>query len=78
MSRGLSVRSAVALFVVLMSVWLLNSGHYTPMLFGFSVVSCALVVWLALRMGIVDDEALPVRLLPRWPPGWNVPEIFAV
>ena len=30
MSQGHSVRSAVALFIILMSVWLLNSGHYTP------------------------------------------------
>lgn len=72
------MRSAVALFVVLMGVWLLNSGHYTPLLIGFGVGSCLLVLWLSLRMGIVDDEALPVRLLPRVPVylPWFVLEVF--
>ncbi len=59
------MRSTIALFVVLMAVWLLNSGHYTPMMISFGVGSCLFVVWLSRRMGIVDDEALPVRLIPR-------------
>lgn len=72
------MRSAAALFAVLMAVWLLNSGHYTPLLIGFGVASCLFVVWLSLRMGIVDEEALPVRLLPRVPAylPWFVGEVF--
>ena len=72
------MKSAVALFAVLMAVWLLNSGHYTPLMIGFGIGSCLLVLWLALRMGIVDDEALPVRLLPRVPLylPWFVLEVF--
>jgi multicomponent Na+:H+ antiporter subunit E len=76
--RGRSVRSAVALFVILMSVWLLNSGHYTTMLISFGVVSCLLVVWLSWRMGIVDEEGVPVHLIPRamtYAP-WLMKEIF--
>lgn len=72
------VRSAFALFVILMSVWLLNSGHYTPMLIGFGIASCALVVWLSWRMGIVDEEGVPVHLIPRalvYAP-WLIKEIF--
>jgi len=72
------VRSTIALFVVLMAVWLLNSGHYTPMMISFGVGSCLFVVWLSRRMGIVDDEALPVRLIPRaflYAP-WFVKEVF--
>jgi multicomponent Na+:H+ antiporter subunit E len=72
------VRSTIALFVVLMAVWLLNSGHYTPMMIGFGVGSCVFVVWLSRRMGIVDDEALPVRLIPRallYVP-WLIKEVF--
>ena len=72
------MRSTIALFVVLMAVWLLNSGHYTPMMISFGVGSCLFVVWLSRRMGIVDDEALPVRLIPRaflYAP-WFAKEVF--
>ena len=78
MSRGDPVKSAVSLFIILMSVWLLNSGHYTPMMIAFGVGSCLFVVFLSLRMGIVDDEAEPVHLIPRatlYVP-WLVKEIF--
>lgn len=72
------MKSAIALFVILMSVWLLNSGHYTPMLIGFGIASCLLVVWLSWRMGIVDEEGVPVHLIPRafaYVP-WLAKEIF--
>jgi len=72
------VRSAISLFVILMAVWLLNSGHYTLMMISFGVGSCLLVVFLSLRMGIVDDEGVPVHLIPRallYTP-WLVKEIF--
>ena len=61
-----------------MAVWLLNSGHYTSLMIGFGIGSCLLVLWLALRMRIVDDEALPVRLVPRVPLylPWFVLEVF--
>ncbi len=58
-------RSAVALFVLLFGIWLLASGHYTPMLIGFGLGSVLLVVVLCRRMGIVDAEAVPVHLLAR-------------
>ena len=59
------MRSAIALFAILMSVWLLNSGHYTTLITGFGVASCLLVVALSWRMGVVDDEGVPVHLIPR-------------
>jgi multicomponent Na+:H+ antiporter subunit E len=68
----------VALFVVLMAVWLLNSGHYTPLMIGFGVASSLFVVFLAWRMGIVDREGVPVHLIPRgllYGP-WLFKEIF--
>jgi multicomponent Na+:H+ antiporter subunit E len=61
-----------------MAVWLLNSGHYTPMMIGFGVGSSLFVVWLSRRMGIVDDEAVPVHLIPRaflYVP-WLTKEVF--
>ncbi len=76
--RRVSVKSAIALFAILMAVWLLNSGHYTPMLIGFGVASSLFVVYLGLRMGIVDEEGVPIQLLPRtvtFVP-WLVKEVF--
>ncbi len=77
-SRRETALSGVALFVVLMAVWLLNSGHYTPLVIGFGVASSLLVVFLSWRMGIVDREGIPVHLLPRatvYAP-WLFKEIF--
>jgi multicomponent Na+:H+ antiporter subunit E len=55
----------VALFVILLALWLLLSGHYTTMLISIGVACCVLVVVLAWRMGIADQEGVPVHLLPR-------------
>lgn len=72
------MRSAVALFVILLVVWLLLSGHYTQMLIGIGVLCCAFVVWLAWRMKIVDPEGIPIQLLPRAPRylPWLAKEVF--
>jgi multicomponent Na+:H+ antiporter subunit E len=72
------VRSTIALFLILLAVWLLNSGHYTTLMISFGVASCLFVVYLGRRMDIVDDEAVPVHLLPRaviYVP-WLIKEIF--
>lgn len=72
------MRSAIALFVTLMALWLLMSGHYTAMLVGVGVGCSIGVVFLSLRMGIADSEALPVHLLPRallYAP-WLAKEVF--
>ncbi|MEE4271596.1 MAG: Na+/H+ antiporter subunit E [Thermoanaerobaculales bacterium] len=61
------MKHSIALFVLLAAVWLLNSGHYTVLITSFGIASCVLVVWLARRMGIVDDEGMPIHLLPRLP-----------
>jgi multicomponent Na+:H+ antiporter subunit E len=72
------MKHSIALFLLLMAVWLLNSGHYTALITSFGVGSCLLVVWLSRRMGIVDDEALPIHLLPRLPfyLPWIAKEVF--
>ncbi len=61
-----------------MSVWLLLSGHYTPLITGFGVVSCLLSALIANRMDVNDKEGQPIYLGPRilsyW--GWLVGEIF--
>ena len=76
--RGETALYGMVLFVILMAVWLLNSGHYTPLLIGLGVGSCLFVVYLSWRMGIIDREGLPVRLVPRallYGP-WLFKEIF--
>lgn len=57
-------RSA-SLAVSMMVVWLLWSGHYTPLIISFGVLSCLLVVFIARRMYLADPEGHPIHLLPR-------------
>ncbi|WP_237064954.1 Na+/H+ antiporter subunit E [Microbulbifer guangxiensis] len=53
------------LVVVLSVIWLGNSGHYSPLLLTFGVVSVALVVWIGRRMQVVDGESQPFHLSLR-------------
>jgi multicomponent Na+:H+ antiporter subunit E len=68
---------AISLGAVLFGLWLLLSGHYTPLLLGFGVASCVLVVLISARMDVVDREGHPIHLGPRaltyWP--WLLVEI---
>lgn len=43
-------------------LWLLLSGLFYPHLLAFGLISVALVVWIALRMDVVDQEGHPVHL----------------
>ena len=58
------------MFLFLMAVWLLLSGHYDLLIVGFGVVSCLAVVLIARRMDIVDREGHPVHLTWRAPLYW--------
>lgn len=62
---------ATSLSAVLFGVWLLLSGHYTPLLLGLGGVSTLLVVAISLRMDVVDHEGHPLhlglRILWYWP-----------
>ena len=62
---------ATSLSAVLFGVWLLLSGHYTPLLLGLGGVSTVLVVAISLRMDVVDHEGHPLhlglRILWYWP-----------
>ena len=53
----------VSLGLVLAAFWLLHSGHYTPLLLGLGVLSVLLTLFLARRMGIVDEEGHPVEFI---------------
>jgi multicomponent Na+:H+ antiporter subunit E len=65
LASGATPKAAFALFCLLLAMWLLASGHYTVMMISFGVASSAAVVALGLAMKVVDDEAVPIRLLGR-------------
>ena len=56
---------AIGLGAILYAFWLALSGHYTPLLLTLGVASCALVVFLARRMRIVDEEGVPFHIVGR-------------
>ena len=56
---------SLSLFLVLFTLWLLLSGHYTPLLLTLGVMSCLISVYIARRMDVVDREGHPVHLSLR-------------
>ncbi|WP_323844183.1 Na+/H+ antiporter subunit E [Microbulbifer magnicolonia] len=61
------MRYTLSLFAVLAFIWLANSGHYTPLLLTFGLLSIALVILLARRMQLVDRESQPLHLAAALP-----------
>lgn len=59
-----------SLGIFLAGVWLLMSGHYTPLILAFGLGSVVLVVWLARRMDVIDHEGHPVHLTWQAPLYW--------
>lgn len=53
---------AVGLGLVLVSLWLLLSGIYEPLLISFGVASTIFVVFIAHRMDVIDREAVPLHV----------------
>jgi multicomponent Na+:H+ antiporter subunit E len=66
-----------ALVALLFAFWLALSGHYTPFLIGVGAIASVACTWAAVRLRIVDREALPLHLIRRAPGylGWLVVEI---
>lgn len=69
---------AFGLGAILFGFWLALSGHYTPLLLSFGVGSCALVVYLSMRMDVVDAEGVPLQVTGRFLAylPWLMKEIF--
>ena len=55
------------LFLSLMAVWLLMSGHYTVLITGLSVASVLFATVMSTRLGGTDDEGLPLHIMGRLP-----------
>ena len=69
---------ACGLGAILVAFWLLLSGHYTGLLISLGVGSSALVVYLSIRMDVVDHEGVQLQLGGRcwlYLP-WLLKEIF--
>ncbi|MFP6654332.1 MAG: Na+/H+ antiporter subunit E [Myxococcota bacterium] len=56
------MKRSLVLFVNLMAVWLLLSGHFDPTLVSYGVLSCIGIVLLMAHLEILDHEALPSHL----------------
>lgn len=69
---------AIGLLVALFALWLALSGFFKPFLLTLGVLSCLLTVYLAYRMKLLDDEAVPIQLrltlLLYW--SWLGGEVF--
>jgi len=51
-----------SLTILLVMFWLLNSGHYTPLILSLGLISIILVVYIAKRMNVIDEESQPLHL----------------
>lgn len=58
------MKHAISLTLLVVILWLGLSGLYKPVVLGLGVASCALVVYLSLRMDVVDHEGHPIHLRP--------------
>ena len=56
---------SISLFIILLILWLLMSGHYTFLITTLGVLSCIFCVYLAKRAKLIDDEGLPLIFFPR-------------
>ena len=67
----------VVLFAALFVLWLVLSGHYSPLLLIFGAASSAIVVAIVHRLEVTDEEGVPLHSLPLlwrfWP--WLTAEI---
>ena len=57
---------AVSLGLLSFVTWLLWSGHYTHLLLTLGAGSCLLIVLIARRMQVLDEEGMPVHVGPRF------------
>ena len=56
---------SLILFFILLTLWLLMSGHYSILIISLGIFSCAFCVYVAKRGKLIDDEGLPIFLIPR-------------
>jgi multicomponent Na+:H+ antiporter subunit E len=57
----------LASLISLAALWLLLSGFFTPLQLGFGAMSCAFTLWLTVRLGLLRDDNLRLRVAARSP-----------
>ena len=58
------MRKTITLLFILSWTWLLLSGHTSPLLLSLGLLSVTAVVACVSRLEVLDDEGVPVHLLP--------------
>lgn len=58
------MRNTLTLLLMLSGTWLLLSGHTSPLLLTLGLISVVAVIACTARLGVLDDEGMPVQLLP--------------
>lgn len=78
MKNGTSITHAIGLGLSMFVLWLLLSGHYTPLILGFGVASCVVIVMIGMRLDFIDHEAVPLHISFGWfaYTAWLGKEIF--
>ena len=56
------MKHTLSLFVTLAAFWLLNSGHYTLLMLSLGFASILLILVIAHKMDVVDQESQPLHL----------------
>lgn len=56
------MKHTISISLVLAGFWLINSGHYSPLLLALGMLSVAFVVYLTHRMDVIDHESQPLHL----------------
>ncbi len=56
------LQHAINLGLFLFALWVLLSGHYTPLMLLFGVLSTLFVVFLATRADLIDRETQPILI----------------
>lgn len=64
------MRHVLALITLLCLFWLVNSGHYSPLLLSFMGISVLFVVTLCNRLDLVDGESQPLEMTFTIPGYW--------
>ncbi|HKJ65334.1 MAG TPA: Na+/H+ antiporter subunit E [Desulfopila sp.] len=72
------MKHVLALSTMLAAFWLVNSGHYTPLILFFMVISVLFVATLCHQMDVVDGESQPLNLTFTIPIYWLwlIKEVF--
>ncbi|EPJ43983.1 MAG: hypothetical protein OFPII_38140 [Osedax symbiont Rs1] len=59
------MRNCLSLSVILAIFWLSNSGHFSGLIAILGIGSISLVVLISYKLSAIDEESLPLYLIPR-------------